>query len=142
MTLGKDNFGIFFQLRPQYNNYTKGEINYWFSVTEFIRKEEKIKKIFNYGMEISALSTEVIEAKCDMARKIGLEEKDIYLEIWNRTSKSSVEDYKFLLAAKDYKTIYNQIEKKLKKQSMSFRELFNIFHSCLDILASSVYGRD
>jgi hypothetical protein len=93
-------------------------------------------------MEISTLSTEVIEAKCDMARKIGLEEKDIYLEIWNRTAKSSVEDYKFLLATKDFKTIYNQIEKKLKKQSMSFRELFNIFQSCLDILSTSVYGRE
>ena len=38
ITFGKDNFGIFFQLRPQYNNYAKGEINYWFSMTQYIKK--------------------------------------------------------------------------------------------------------
>lgn len=47
--LGKDNFAIFYQLRPQYNIFRKGEVNYWFAITEYISIEEKIRKIFNYG---------------------------------------------------------------------------------------------
>ncbi len=38
ITFGKDNFAIFFQMRPQYNIYKKGEINYWFALTQYIRK--------------------------------------------------------------------------------------------------------
>jgi len=32
-----------------------------------------------------------------------------------------VKDYQFILATRDFKTIHNQIEIKLKKESMSFR---------------------
>lgn len=39
ISFGKDNFGIFYQLRPQYNNFRKGEVNYWFAITEYISIE-------------------------------------------------------------------------------------------------------
>ena len=47
--------------------------------------------------------------------KMGLSGKDIYLQIWNRSNKNSLDDYQYLLATKDYKIIKNEIEKKLKK---------------------------
>lgn len=40
-----------------------------------------------------------------MALKMGLSEKEIYLEIWNRSNRSSLEDYQYILATRDYKTI-------------------------------------
>jgi hypothetical protein len=75
-----------------------------------------------------------LEEKCDMARKMGLNEKELYLELWNRSSKNSIEDYQFILATRNYKKIHMEIEKKLKKESMSFRELLKIEESCMIIL--------
>ena len=69
-----------------------------------------------------------------MARKMGLNEKELYLELWNRSNKNSIEDYQFILATRNYKTIHMEIEKKLKKESMSFRELLKIEESCMIIL--------
>lgn len=56
-----------------------------------------------------------------MVNKMGLEKKDIYLRLWNNSSKTEVEDFKLLLDTLDYDTIKIEIEKKLKKNSMSYR---------------------
>jgi hypothetical protein len=44
-----------------------------------------------------------------MAKKIGLHTKDIYLELWNRTKKNSLQDYRFLLDTLHYETICKEI---------------------------------
>jgi hypothetical protein len=64
-----------------------------------------VKRIFDYGKEISTLEQEVLSSKYDMAQKMGLSHRDIYLEIWNKSSKSTVDDYNFLLATNHYKTV-------------------------------------
>jgi hypothetical protein len=51
----------------------------------------------------------VIEEKCDIAFKIGLTRKQVYLELWMRSAKSTISDYKFLLDTMDYETIKQEI---------------------------------
>ena len=55
--------------------------------------------------EISRDNYGLIEEKCDIAHKIGLSRRDIFLELWNKSGKSEVDDYKFLLDTLDYETI-------------------------------------
>ena len=43
--------------------------------------------------------------KADMAKKMGLNRKEIYLRLWNNSNKSSVDDFKLLLDTLDYDTI-------------------------------------
>ncbi len=57
---------------------------------------------------------------------MGLKVKDIYLDLWNRTAKSSVQDFCFLLDTLDYEIISKEIEKKLKKEAMLYTELTKI----------------
>jgi hypothetical protein len=57
---------------------------------------------------------------------MGLTKKQIYLRLWNRSSKSDVADYQFLLDTMDYNTIRSEIEGKLKKNSMVLREVIKI----------------
>jgi hypothetical protein len=52
---------------------------------------------------------------------MGLLQKDVYLKISNKSEKSTVEDFKLLLDTLSYPIIREEIEKKLKKTSMSFR---------------------
>jgi hypothetical protein len=40
-----------------------------------------------------------------MAFKIGLNRKEVFLELWNKSGKSTVDDFKFLLDTLDYETI-------------------------------------
>jgi hypothetical protein len=61
---------------------------------------------------------------------MGLKEKEIYLQIWNRSSRSSLDDYQYLHATKDSKAIKGEIEKKLKKESMVLREVMRLEESC------------
>lgn len=61
-----------------------------------------------------------------MAFKIGLSRKQVYLELWNKSNKKQISDYKFLLDTMDYETIKDEIEKKLKKASMPFNEVYKI----------------
>lgn len=56
-----------------------------------------------------------------MFKKMGFTTKDIYLRLWNNSSKNNIEDYKFLMDTKDYATIKSEIDKKLKKKSMNYR---------------------
>ena len=44
-----------------------------------------------------------------MAKKMGMERKEIYLRLWNNSNKSDIEDYKLLLDTLDYDTIKEQI---------------------------------
>ena len=64
-----------------------------------------MKGIFDYGKEISRLEQEVLLSKYDMAQKMGLSHREIYPEIWNKSSKSIVDGYNFLLATNHYKTV-------------------------------------
>jgi hypothetical protein len=72
------------------------------------------------------ISLGIIEEKVDMARKIGLTRTEIYLELWNKTNKHEIEEFQFLLGTLDYETIKKEIEKKMKKSSMLFREVYKI----------------
>jgi len=54
---------------------------------------------------------------------MGLSRKEIYLRLWNNSEKNSVEDFKILLDTFDYEIIKLEIEKKLKKNSMNFRQI-------------------
>lgn len=47
----------------------------------------------------------MLHEKCDVAFKIGLNRKQVYLELWNKSNKNEVQDYKFLLSTMDYDTI-------------------------------------
>jgi len=57
---------------------------------------------------------------------MGLPQKDVYLKMWNKSEKSTVEDFKLLLDTLSYPTIREEIDKKLKKTSMSFRQVLLI----------------
>jgi hypothetical protein len=80
-----------------------------------------------------------IEEKADMAKKMGLKRKDIYLRLWNNSNKTSVEDFKLLLDTLDYDTIKAEIEKKLKKSSMVYREVQLIEQGCNSLLHANVF---
>ena len=71
---------------------------------------------------------------------MGLSNKEIFLELWNKTSRSKPEDYRLLLATKDYKTIKKEIERKLKKNSMSFKEVYNIEIQCFEMLRENLFS--
>ena len=58
-------------------------------------------------IEANLNNPEFIEEKYSIALKMGLSFKEIYLQIWNRSKKSTLEDYQYLLATKDYKLIKN-----------------------------------
>lgn len=107
----RDNFMLIYQMCPSHNPKVGGEIDYLISVTQKQSVEEKLDEIFNFdnGDELSRLSKpenfHLIQEKCDMAFKIGLSRKQVYLQLWNRSNKRSVGDFKFLLDTFDYETI-------------------------------------
>lgn len=72
------------------------------------------------------MSEEDLEIRCEALRKMGLNDQQIYLEIWRRSTRSTVKDFQYILATRDYKTIKGEIEAKLKKQSMNFKEVLKI----------------
>lgn len=100
--------------------------------------EDKINEILPQA--INNVNIETIKEKADMVKKMGLERKDIYLRLWNNSQKTEVEDYKILLDTLDYDTIKLEIEKKLKKASMSLRQMILLEQGCLAMLHESVYG--
>lgn len=75
-----------------------------------------------------------------MAFKIGLSRKQIYLQLWNKSAKKDITDYKFLLDTMDYDTVKAEIEKKLKKASMSFNEVFKIEQACFEMLRADLFS--
>jgi hypothetical protein len=60
-------------------------------------------------MDMGLMKIESIEEKADIAKKMGMERKDIYLRLWNNSSKTTVEDFKILLDTLDYDTIKAEI---------------------------------
>lgn len=133
-----DNFAVFYQLCPSDNKLLKGETKYAFIVTHMIKMEDKLRNIL--PQEVARVNIENLEERADMAKKMGLERKEIYLRLWNNSNKNDVEDYKLLLDTLDYDTIKAEIEKKLKKNSMNFREVQLIEHGCMSMLLKNVFS--
>ena len=75
-----------------------------------------------------------------MVNKMGLERREIYLRLWNNSEKTSIEDFNILLDTYDYPTIKNEIEKKLRKHSMNYREVYLLEQGCLSMLEKMVFG--
>ena len=76
------------------------------TMTRPVSIHEKAEKLFNFqGRDISTVDLNEIEEKVDIAKKMGLKVKDIYLDLWNRTKKARVEDFCFLLDTDDYEVI-------------------------------------
>lgn len=86
--------------------------------------EDKIVSILPKA--IKGIDIANIEEKADMVNKMGLDRKEIYLRLWNNSDKSSIEDFTILLDTLDYATIKQEIENKLKKTSMSYRQVLLI----------------
>lgn len=129
------NFVLFFQVKPEFNRKTKGEIDYLITVTQKLTIAEKLSQIFTFKSarelrKVAKRNYGLIEEKCDIAFKIGLSRKQVYLELWMRSAKATISDYKFLLDTMDYETIKQEIEKKLKKNSMQFRQVYKLEQSC------------
>lgn len=51
-----------------------------------IKMEDKLKNIL--PQEVDRVDIENLEERADMAKKMGLERKEIYLRLWNSSNKS------------------------------------------------------
>jgi hypothetical protein len=138
LALSGDNFAVFFQSRPGQNVRLNGEVKYCFLVSHQVRLEEKILAVL--PLQVRTMDQAAIEERADMAAKMGLEQKNIYLRLWNNSGKTELEDFKLLLDTLDYETIRAEIEKKLKKTSMNYRQVLLIEQGCQAMLAKSVFG--
>lgn len=70
-----------------------------------MKLQEKINRILHSDIPLSEMEEGKMERKCDILRKIGLKDEEIYLQIWKRSSQSLVVDYQYLLSTRHYKTI-------------------------------------
>jgi hypothetical protein len=70
-----------------------------------VKLQEKINRILHSDIPLSEMDEAKMEIKCDILRKIGLKDEEIYLQIWKRSSQSLVVDYQYLLSTRHYKTI-------------------------------------
>ena len=73
-----DNFAIFFEDSDKKSRQTKGEISYYFEVSQTTSVKMKIKSIFD-SLGFGEINPQLIEEKYNMALKMGLSEKEIYL---------------------------------------------------------------
>jgi hypothetical protein len=131
------NFALFYEDQGSHLT-TRGEVFYSFMMSYTVDLGQKVSRILEGSS--TDISDEELESKCDVLRKIGLSDQQIYLEIWRRSTRSTVKDFQYILATRDYKTIKGEIEAKLKKQSMSFKEVFKVEESCLNILKPKING--
>ena len=69
-----------------------------------------------------------------MAEKMGLTIREIYLELWNRSSQEKPNDYSLLICTKDYTTIKDEVMRKLRKKAMNFKEIKKIEDACYAML--------
>ncbi len=95
-------------------------------VSYTVKLQEKINRILHSEIPLSDLDEAKMERKCDILRKIGLEDEDIYLQVWKRSNQTSVSDYQFWLSTQNYKKIKEEIENKMRKNSMKFKEVLRI----------------
>ena len=73
--------------------------------------------------------------------KMGLTRKEIYLRLWNNSTKCDIDDFQFLLDTMDYETVRAEIEAKLKKKSMVLRKVIKIEEGCLGMLQSKAFSQ-
>jgi predicted regulator of amino acid metabolism with ACT domain len=97
------------------NNRNPRELKYWLTGTVSTNVKLKLK-------DLMSRTKDTLEIQ-DVAEKMGLTKKEIFLELWNQSTKSTKEDFDILLETEDYHTIIAQIKNTLKKQSISFKEL-------------------
>lgn len=81
----------------------------------------KIDILYPSKQEIQHATIEALQDTCSEAKKLGMTNKEVYYELWRRSSKTSKMDYHILISTEDFGTIEREIEKKLKSQSMSIR---------------------
>ena len=62
---------------------------------------------------------------------MGMNAKEIYIELWNRSDRNSDADFELLINTRDYDAIQTEIVKKLKKSSISFVKVHKIESDCL-----------
>jgi hypothetical protein len=85
-------------------------VPYLLAFTRFISVENKAAKLFGFeGRDLAVVEMKEIEEKVDAAKKMGLGVREIYLDLWNRTKKRTVQDFCFLLDTLDYETISKEI---------------------------------
>lgn len=101
------NFALFYEKKSK--NTTRGEVFYSFMMSYTVKLQEKINRILHSEALLSDLDEVKLERKCDILRKIGLKDEEIYLQIWKRSSQSLVVDYQYLLSTRHYKTIKAEI---------------------------------
>ena len=75
-----------------------------------------------------------------MARKMGLSSKEIFLELWNRSLKREI-DFGLLISTHDYESIRQEVVKLLRKNSLSFSEIYKLERSSLCMLKEDVYSQ-
>lgn len=63
-----------------------------------------------------------------MSRKMGVSEKDMFFELWNRSDKKE-EDFHFLLRTKDHGLIHEELKKILRKSSEPFTEVYKLIRN-------------
>lgn len=74
-----------------------------------------------------------------MARKMGLSNKEIFTELWNRSMKSEA-DFGLLISTRDYNSIREEVIKLLKKNSLSFSEIYRLERSSFSMLKEDVFS--
>ncbi len=57
----------------------------------------------------------------DVAEKMGMTKCEVYLELWNQSTRNTMEDFKILMKTEDYKTIITQVKNTLKKECLSLK---------------------
>lgn len=136
-----NDYAFIFQLNPRKNRLRGGEIPYSFYVTRTISRKDKLNQLFPKSTDQNYIigDPDLLE-KCDMAEKMGLSIKEIYLELWNRSNQEKQEDFSLLIATKDYNSIKNEVIRKLKKKAMKFTEIKNIEDSSYLMLEERVFG--
>lgn len=140
LNLGQDRFAFFFETAASRSSSSNPNITYRFAVTQPVNMKAKIDRIYPSPQDISKFTLEELYEKSHIAEKMGLSKRDAFLELWMRSSKSSIIDFQILLSTRDFPTIEGQIEHKLKRQSMSVRELLKIYGECLGMLHDRVYN--
>jgi hypothetical protein len=106
--------------------YTK----YWLMTTIESNVKAKLKELLMDSHDLQDIQ--------DVAEKMGLMKKEIFLELWGQSSKRTKNDLDILLETEDYKTIMAQIKVALRKSSMSFREIERIERYCFNMLEARI----
>jgi hypothetical protein len=138
--LGQDRFAFFFETHASRTSSDNPNVTYRFAITQPVSLRAKLDRIYPSPQEIQSYSLEQLYEKSNIAEKMGLSKREAFLELWLRSAKSSIVDFQILLSTRHFPTIEAQVEHKLKRQSMSMRELLKIYGECLTMLQERVYS--